>query len=159
MSRIHSHLYAHIHLAKAYEQRGDQLNALQHLKMAKDIAPDPLVVLGDLARVYRECGMHIQAIESCEEALRLDPDNFMARFFRALINADSTHYEEALEELQKLEMEAPDNPKILVAQATVLEKLGEHDKAHDIVKVFRKRHMPRRHRKCIRSSLSPLQRM
>ena len=137
------HIYAYIHLANLYEQRGDYDKALDYLKTAKDITPDPLDVLGDLARVYRECGMHLEAIESCEEALRLEPGNFVAQFFRALVNADSTHYEKALEELQKLEEEAPDDPRILVAQAALLEKLGEYDEAHDIVeKFFNNEHMP-----------------
>ena len=130
------YLYAYMQLANLYEHRGDHLKALAHLRKAKDIASDPLDVLGDLARIYRECGLHIQAIESCEEALRLDPGNFVARFFRALVKVDSAQYEEAFAELQKLENEAPDDPRILGAQANALEKLGKYDEAHEIVKGF-----------------------
>ena len=137
------YLYAYIHLANLYEQRGDHLKVLEYLKTAKDIAPDPLEVLGDLARVYLEYGMHVQAIESCEEALRLEPDNFVARFFHARAKADSSRLEEALAELQMLEDEAPNNPNILAAKASLLEELGEYDEAHAIVtKFFESDRMP-----------------
>jgi tetratricopeptide (TPR) repeat protein len=143
IERDSRHLHAYIRLANLYEQRGFYDKALDHLKTARDIAPDPLDVMGETARVYRECGMHPEAIETCEEALRLDPGNFEVRFFRALVKSDSAHYEEALADLRTLGKEAPDDNRILVAQAALLEKLGEYEEARFIVKMFLDHeHMP-----------------
>jgi tetratricopeptide (TPR) repeat protein len=77
--------------------------------------------------------MHYQAIERCDEALKLDPENFEIRFYRTLSLADSGKYEEALAELSTLETESPGNLKLIGAHAGLLERLGEYESAHDMI--------------------------
>jgi tetratricopeptide (TPR) repeat protein len=78
--------------------------------------------------------MHQQAIENCEKALDIDPGNETALFFRALALADSTYYEEALNELEKLLPVTHDSAKVLHAKASILERLGYYGEAHEIIK-------------------------
>jgi len=134
---------AYIGLAELKETQGDYLEAIRLLQQVKEEIPDPLDVLGDLARIYRDYGMHAQSIESCNEALIIDPDNQAARFYMALALGDSAHFEEAMTELEELDKETPDDPKIIVAKASQLEKLGEYDQAHNLItRYFDSGHVP-----------------
>ena len=123
--------------AEILESHGDYLEAIRILKQLKiDSSENKLDVLGRLAKIYHDFGMHLQAIESCDEALMIEPDNKVARFYKALALGDSAHLEEGLAELENLEKSTPDDPKIIGAKASLLEKLGEYDRAHDLIKRY-----------------------
>ena len=124
---------SYIHIAGILENRGDYIQAINNLSKALRSAEEPLEVLNELARLCHEYGMHAQSIENCQKALEIDPENKTARFFLALAMADSTRFEEALMELEKLLPEEPDTAKILHAKASILERLGHDDEAHQII--------------------------
>lgn len=130
------YIHAYLQLAELYQQQGDYLGALEYLRKARDIAADPLEVLGSMSKLYNDFGMQYQAIEACNEALMLDPGNVTARFYRALALGDTARYEEALAELESLEHETPADQKILGAKAALLEKLGDNEQAYAIVQRF-----------------------
>ena len=127
---------AWLHLASLYEQRGDFLKAIDCLKRARETALDPLAVTSQLAKLYHDYGMLHLAIECCDQALELSPNNFEARFFKALCLVDSTRYEVALAELQELENEAPGDPRVLGAKAGVFEKQGDYESAYRLIQPF-----------------------
>lgn len=134
---------AYIGLAETKESLGDYLEAISILQKLKDDSSNKLDVLGSLARIYRETGMLPQSIKTYEEALNIDPDNQVARFYLALTLGDSGYIEEGLVEIEKLEEITPDDPKIIGAKATLLEKLGEYDKAHHLISdCFEKGYIP-----------------
>lgn len=136
IQRDDSYIYAYMHLANLLKRQNKHLQAIQLLRKAKHIADNPLDVLGDLAQLYCEYGMHTQAIETCSEALVIDPTNPVARFYKAKAKADAGRYEEALAEFALLESDTPDDPKIPIAKAGLLEKFGEYEKARDIIEPF-----------------------
>lgn len=128
------YVFSYIHIADIMERRGDHLLAINYLNQALQDTNDPLDVLGVLARLYLEYGMHQQAIDSCKKAMEIDPGNKSAHFFLALALTDSVHYEEALKELDALAIDAPDSPLLLGARANLLERLGHYEDAHQIIR-------------------------
>jgi len=128
------YVFSYIHIADIMERRGDHLQAINYLQQALENTDEPLEVLGGLARIYLEYGMHQQAIDSCKKAMEIDPGNKPAHFFLALALTDSVHYEEALKELDALAIDAPDSPLLLGARANLLERLGHYGEAHQIIK-------------------------
>ena len=127
------YVVSYIHIAGILETRGDYIQAIRYLSDAIDNANEPLEVLNEQARICHEYGMPKQAIENCTKALVIDPDNETAHFFLALALADTTRYEEALNELEIILDITPDNAKALNAKASILERLGHDDEAHQIV--------------------------
>ena len=125
---------SYIHIAGILENRGDYIQAIRYLSDALENADEPLEVLNEQARLCHEYGMHQQSIENCKKALEIDPNNETAHFFLALALADSTHYEEALEKLDKLLLDTQDRAKILHAKASLLERLGYYGEAYEIIK-------------------------
>ena len=81
--------------------------------------------------------MHYQAIERCDEALLLEPENFDIRFYRMLSLADFSKYEEALAEVKSLESESPGNVKLIGTHASLLERMGDYDAAHSMIAPFK----------------------
>lgn len=128
------YVFPYIHIANIFERRGDYLQAINYLQQALENTDEPLEALGVLARLYLEYGMHQQAIDSCKKAMEIDTGNKSAHFFLALALSDSVHYEEALKELDLLALDAPDSPLLLGARANLLDRLGHHEDAHQIIK-------------------------
>lgn len=129
-----NYVFPYIHISHVMERRGDYLQAINYLQQALENTDEQLEVLGVLARLYLEYGMHQQAIDSCKKAMEIDPDNKSAHFFLTLALTDSVHYEEALKELDSLVLDAPDSPLLLGARANLLARLGDYEEAHQIIK-------------------------
>jgi len=127
-------VFSYIHIADIAERRGDHLLAINYLQQALENTDQPLEALGELARIYLEYGMHQQAIDSCKKAMEIDPGNKSANFYLALTLSNSAHYEEALKEIDSLVLDTPDNPLYLGARANLLERLGNYEEAHQIIK-------------------------
>jgi tetratricopeptide (TPR) repeat protein len=135
---------SYIHIASILENRGDYFQAINYLNFALRNAVEPLEVLNELARLCHEYGMHKESIENCKKALEIEPGNKIARFYLALALSDSTHFEEALATLddlypevsEKSYSEVPDAASILHAKASILERLGQIDEAHQIIKAL-----------------------
>lgn len=124
---------AYIHLAHILEQRGDLAEAIECLMDAKGKFTGELEILGKLASLYHERGMQEYCVRVCEEALEIEPDNFEARYFKVLALGDWARYEQALDELQALEAQSPDNMKLIATKAALLEHMGDYEKAHELV--------------------------
>lgn len=132
------YLLAYHHIAKILEHRGDYEQAIYYLQQAKEKSDNPLEILGSLIKLYHESGAHSHAIDSCNEVLQNEPDNIEARYYKAIALSNATNYEEALIELEELASTTPDNPKIIAAQAGVLERMGNVDKTHKLILPFLK---------------------
>jgi len=130
------YVYAYTRVARLFSEQGDYEEAIEYLKRGRQNIANPLEVLGDLAQVYRDYGMTQLAIRTCDDALELDPDNFEARFYKALSLGDYTRYEEALAELDSLGQEAPEDKRIIISKVGLLERLGDYDKAHEQILPF-----------------------
>ncbi|MDH5764377.1 MAG: sulfotransferase [Gammaproteobacteria bacterium] len=127
-------VFSYLHIADILERQGDYIQAITYLKQAVDKSSEPLEALGELARLYCEYGMPNQAVDCCNRALDLDPDNKVARLFKVTSLASASRHEEALKELEILSLSMPDDSKILGTKASLLERLGKHDDAYQIVK-------------------------
>ena len=127
------YLHAYLHLAELLDRQGDYLGAIKWLEQAKNQTTFPQDVLMALISVYHSYGMHYRAIRICDEALELEPDNFDIRFYRTLSLADFNKYEEALAELKILESESPGNLKLVGTHASLLERMGDYNAAHDMI--------------------------
>jgi len=127
---------AYKRVARLFSEQGDYEEAIEYLRRGRQNVVNPLEILGDLAEVYRDCSSPQLAIQTCNDALELAPGNFEARFYKALCLGDLARYEEALAELDLLGQEAPEDKRIIISRAGMLERLGEYDKAHEQILPF-----------------------
>ncbi|MCK5003173.1 MAG: tetratricopeptide repeat protein [Gammaproteobacteria bacterium] len=128
------YVFSYKHIADILERQGDYAQAITYLRQALDNTNAPLEVLGELASLYSEYGMPKQAIECCNRALDIDPGNEVAQFFKVISLASAARYEDALEELDLLSADVPDDAKILGTKANIFEKMGRYEEAHQIVR-------------------------
>ena len=130
------YVYAYTRAARLFSDQGDYEEAIEYLKRGRQNVANPLEILGDLAEAYRDYGLAQLAIQTCDDALELDPGNFEARFYKALTLGDFTRYEEALAKLDSLGLEAPEDKRIIISRVQILERLGDYDKAHEQILHF-----------------------
>ena len=133
LERDEGYQHAYEHLAELLDSQGDYLGAINYLEQAKHKITDPMGVLGTLIGVYHNYAMHYQAIQRCNEALKLDPENSDIRYYLVLSLADFGKYEEALAELKTLESESPGDVKLIGTHASLLERMGDYDAAHSMM--------------------------
>jgi tetratricopeptide (TPR) repeat protein len=124
---------AHLHLAELLDMRGDYHGAMQCLEQAQAMVTQPLDVIAALVSLYHSYGMHYQAIRLCDEALNLYPDNFDIRYFRVLSLADFGKFDEALDGVKALESEESGEVKLIGTHASLLERMGNYDDAHEMI--------------------------
>ena len=136
IAREADYVYAYKRVARLLSEQGNYKEAIEYLKRGRQNVTNPQELLGDLAKVYHDYGLYQLAIQTCEDALELDPDNFEARFYKAVTMGDFTRYEEALAELDALGQEAPEDERIIICRAGLLERLGDYDKAREQILPF-----------------------
>ena len=133
IQRDTGHQQGYLHLAELLDMRGDYHGAMQCLEQAQTMVTQPLDVIAALVSLYHVYGMHYQAIGLCDEALKMYPDNFDIRYYRVLSLADFGRFDEALDGVKALKSEEPGEVKLIGTHASLLERMGNYDAAHEMI--------------------------
>ena len=133
IQRDTGHQQGYLHLAELLDMRGDYHGAMQCLEQAQTMVTQPLDVIAALVSLYHVYGMHYRAIGLCDEALKMYPDNFDIRYYRVLSLADFGRFDEALDGVKALKSEEPGEVKLIGTHASLLERMGNYDAAHEMI--------------------------
>lgn len=100
-----------------------------HFKKAISINPQSSVLLCHLGMAQHANGMAYRALDTLEDAFRLDPRNPQARYQRATIYMALERHHEALAELKKVRDAAPRESSVHFAMGRVLKRIGRPEEA------------------------------
>lgn len=84
---------------------------------------------------------YARALDVCRRGLAADPDSTAGRTLHARILSDMGRYEEALQEITKVEPRAPDAAGLATEKARALIELGRLDEARSIIEELRRRNL------------------
>ena len=111
-------------LIAAQADRPDDAEVL--LQKAIEIAPDFMLALLDLARLFRDQERLREALEVLDRALALEPINPQAHFLRAATLARMSFTREAIESYRQCLSEQPRHMGALLGLGHVLKAVGEY---------------------------------
>ena len=106
-------------LTKYYLSNGDVLNALNHARMAQDIAPDNPVVLRLLGLSQQAAGENASAVSTFRKLIRKFPDSSEALYLLAGALLESEEYKEAEYYLIKANKQEPENLLVQIRLITL----------------------------------------
>ncbi|MBN2466241.1 hypothetical protein JXD38_11525 [candidate division WOR-3 bacterium] len=67
------YVHARLHAAILLSNKGDQRGGIQHLRVARELVPDPEIVLNDLAIAFSAAGETDSALATIDQATRCAP--------------------------------------------------------------------------------------
>lgn len=130
---------AYYQLALVYVRLNDLSNAALYLRKAMSMKPDEEKygkALKNLVQQYLREGENLRqrrnaqgALEKYQEALKLDPNEFLGYYLSAVVNYDEKKYEEALQFIAKALEINPQHTKSYLLKGQILEKLNRNDEA------------------------------
>ncbi len=122
-----------VRMSEAYRRKGDLQNASASLEKAREIQPENLAVLGNLALVLDEAGRWSDARKVYEVALKLDPNNAVSlnnlAFLEAEHGGDLNH---AQTMAQRARQFLPNRPEVADTLGWIYLKRNLADNAVDI---------------------------
>ncbi|MBN2466242.1 tetratricopeptide repeat protein [candidate division WOR-3 bacterium] len=122
--------HAHLHAAILLRSKGDQRRAIQHLRVARELAPNSHMVLNNLALAYRAVGEVDSALVTIDRALALPPGGSAAlRLNRASILVSAGRADEAARELDRALALDSTIPGARTMLADLLRQRGRYDSA------------------------------
>jgi tetratricopeptide (TPR) repeat protein len=128
----------HMELATLLEERGEPEAALEHLRVAADLAPDSAEVQYKLGAALRNSGdvegaraalTRYQEIERSRQAAAQEDRNLGTRYNEIQTLANENRLHEALQAADDLLAENPEEDRVLALRAKVLFSLGRLNEA------------------------------
>ena len=144
--------YYHYALAKWYESRGDQVRALFEMRTALEYNPASSAIHYELAVVYARQGNIAEATRYANESIKLDAENPDPHWLLMNIHMNSQQVRrrggdasvgndglrQAVQELEIIEKQTPDDERVYFTLGEVYLQLGEIDKAIDAFEKYQK---------------------
>jgi tetratricopeptide (TPR) repeat protein len=125
---------AAVALGDAQERAGDLREAVRTWERAVEVQP-ALVLLGRLERVYRGEGRPRRMIALYRAACEHAPDDLAVAVALGRVYFELEMLDEAADQLEKVEVRAPDMPAVHAFLAAVFERRGE---THDAFEEYRR---------------------
>ncbi|KAI7696837.1 TPR-like protein, partial [Hortaea werneckii] len=116
-------------LGKSYERMGKLEDAERHYRIAASINPSNATLLVCIGVVLERLRNRKAALAQYSKALELAPQSALARFKKARTLMHVRHYREALEELEVLRRQAPDEANVWFLLGKCWKGLGEKGEA------------------------------
>ncbi|RMY68421.1 hypothetical protein D0863_07128 [Hortaea werneckii] len=116
-------------LGKSYERMGKLEDAERHYRIAASINPSNATLLVCIGVVLERLRSRKAALAQYTKALELAPQSALARFKKARTLMHARHYKEALEELEVLRRQAPDEANVWFLLGKCWKGLGEKGEA------------------------------
>jgi tetratricopeptide (TPR) repeat protein len=129
----------HFSMAQAYSAEGNPDRAIEEYKLTLMFDRHAPLVYARLATEYIKKGMLSAAMETCKEALQLDPKYTDARLILAGLYSSSRQSAEALAEYTQILKDDPTHEEAIMYQAQVLMDDGKVSLAHQNLKTFVKK--------------------
>ncbi|MEW6210822.1 MAG: protein kinase [Acidobacteriota bacterium] len=127
---------AHQWYAEYLTAMGRHEEAIKEIKLAQELDPYSLIISRDVGWHYYCASWYDQAIEQCQNTLKMNPNFIDARILLGLAYAKKEMFVEAIEELQKVEDLSPSgNNKARLGYAYAL--YGRREKAQQILNALR----------------------
>lgn len=124
---------ARLGLAELHDQQGQQLQAMEQLEAAREIAPEDVVVLTELGAVLGALGKFQEAERELRRAERLAPDRAEAYQVLGTLYFKRGLYGQAEQELARaIELDATHAPSYYY-RGEALHQIGKIDKALDML--------------------------
>lgn len=123
-------LPAHLALGDAWEQAGDRREAIRTWKRAAEVVPAP-VLLRRLEQAYRAEGRPSLMISLYREALDRAPQDLALAFALGRVYFELEMLEEAADQFQKVEVQAPDLAPLHAFLGAIYERRGQAAQAFE----------------------------
>ncbi|TKA25348.1 hypothetical protein B0A50_06252 [Salinomyces thailandicus] len=116
-------------LGKTYERMGKLEEAERHYRIASSINPSNATLLVCIGVVLERLRNRKAALAHYTKALELSPQSALARFKKARVLMHLKYYQDALEELEVLREQAPDEANVWFLLGKCHKGLGEKNEA------------------------------
>lgn len=123
-------------LGTIYESAGETKKALEAFMIAATLTPKDLNQWQEIAKMARENGNLRQTVYCLDRTIRLNPEDVVARFERAMAYAQLGSYPKALEGLKLVLQDCPQNPKVLKELAEVYHRSGQTAQAVGLLEAY-----------------------
>ncbi|MBD3234283.1 MAG: tetratricopeptide repeat protein [candidate division Zixibacteria bacterium] len=127
--------YIDLRLARIYENEEDYENASKHYELALDSAPDNADIWFNLGVMYLQKLEDLpKADNAFARATQYNPEDVDAAFNRILVLSRMEKFDEAIEVLEKLEQQDPENCDIYDLGASIHQELGNKGKVNEYIR-------------------------
>src|SRR5262249_55120083 len=120
-------------LAQGYVRMYRILDALTVLDVWLKSQPDSAQALFLRGEVYRQANAIQKAVPDYRRAVELEPTRKEARWWLSVGLVDNSHFAEALEQLEVLRSNQPNDPKILTQIGACRNGLGQMQEARQVL--------------------------
>ena len=132
----HENVHAHLHAAVILSDKGEQRPAIEHLRIARGLAPGSDMVLNNLALAFKDAGEIDSALVAIDRAMAVNPRGAPALHLnRASVLMTAGRADEAAEELGRALARDSTLAGARPELADILEKHGRYDSAIVLMQV------------------------
>jgi tetratricopeptide (TPR) repeat protein len=129
------HAHAHLHAAILLSHKGDQRSAIQHLRVARELAPNSEMVLNDLALAFSAAGETDSALATIDRAIAArHGGSAVLHLNRANLLITAGRTDEAADELRRALVLDSTVPGARTMLADLLRQRGRYDSAIVLVR-------------------------